>query len=157
VSYSTNLHHGGLGSAGRQHCAIRCRSGVNCRTSRRCGAAPLRRETHSLLSNSTRPGRRDRFEMSPTRSEPVDHQRYATKSLVALIGTMVRNGHLRTNVCPLQLSRRAVDSASHRAPVSVRTDRRDPHYFGKTTLFTIGRNFFGLARLQNGCRLPKRK
>lgn len=36
------------------------------------------------------------LKMSPTGSSPLIAQRTATKSLTAITGTMVKNGHLRT-------------------------------------------------------------
>jgi hypothetical protein len=73
-------------------------------------------ETSSLKSDEARPGR-SRFENVSNGVELAALRRDATKSLTAITGTMVKNGHLRTKVLSAcRLPSRVLRSASHGRP-----------------------------------------
>jgi len=65
--------------------------------------------------------------MSPTGSSPLIAQRAATKSLTAITGTMVKNGHSRTKcLSAVAAEPRPPPSLSYRAPFLLALTARTP-------------------------------
>src|ERR1700686_1415998 len=87
--------------------------------------------------------------MSPTGSSPLIAQRPATKSLTAITGTMVKNGHSRTRcLSAVAAESRPSPSLSYPTLVSVSTD-------GAPAVCLVSRNSTGNFRHGNELQIEQ--